>query len=199
MTEAKTCFQAVEKEAGSYPLLVERARYGLAQTYESMCELDEAREYYGKVAQASPKSVLGAAAKQREEQLAGKPAKNWYAWFKDEQPPPPPAAKPAGAGNLPKVSPDLEFLPNKSDLSKPAAEAPKPSAEAEPPTPAKPEPTPAKPEPTPAKPEPTPAKSEPTPAKSEPRRPSQNPRRPSRAHGPSGAPPAKARARAGQV
>jgi len=170
LKDAEKEFLAVEQRGAGYPLLLQRARYGLAQVYESLSEIEKARDYYGKVTAAEPDSALGQLAQRRREQISGPAAERWFAWFERQEPKPPAGMQATGEG--PKVPADLGGeLPERpdssfpaSDISKqlkqpPAAPVPAPKTKTEPAAPeAKPE---AKPDeksaPAPVeKPEPTP-------------------------------------------
>jgi len=170
LKDAEKEFLAVEQRGTGYPLLLQRARYGLAQVCESLSEIEKARDYYGKVTAAEPDSALGQLAQRRREQISGPAAERWFAWFERQEPKPPAGMQAAGEGpNVPAdlggelpERPDLSFPA--SDISKqlkepPAAPVPAPETKTEPAAPeAKPE---AKPDeksaPTPVeKPEPTP-------------------------------------------
>ena len=120
LREAEQDFSAVEQAAAAYPMLLQRARYGLAQTYESLCEVEKARDYFQKVASAAPNSALGQLAQRRLDQLAGRDAERWFAWFEKQEPKPPAGALPAG-GQEPQVPFDLSDLPSGPDSSFPAA------------------------------------------------------------------------------
>ena len=61
---------------------------GSAQVYESLCEVDKAREYYTKVASAEP-SWCGQLAQRRHDQIAGRETERWFAWFEKQVPKPP--------------------------------------------------------------------------------------------------------------
>ncbi len=95
LEDAREHFEAVEEEAGGYPQLVERARFGLAQVHESLSDTEKAQKYYDKVAKTSPNSTLGQLAKQRFERLSDKSVQRWYAWFERQEPKPP--MPPAGS------------------------------------------------------------------------------------------------------
>ncbi len=170
LKDAEKEFLAVEQRGTGYPLLLQRARYGLAQVCESLSEIEKARDYYGKVTAAEPDSALGQLAQRRREQISGPAAERWFAWFERQEPKPPAGMQAAGEG--PNVPADLDGeLPERPDLSfpasdiskqlkePPAAPVPAPETKTEPAAPeAKPE---AKPDeksaPTPVeKPEPTP-------------------------------------------
>lgn len=124
LKQAEQHFKAVEKEAGGATMLVERARFGLAQVYESLCDVKKAREYYQKVANANPNSALGKAAQRRFDHLGEDSVKRWYAWFERQEPVLASRGKPAGKEE-PKVSENLEDLSEKPDLNFPTVEPPK--------------------------------------------------------------------------
>lgn len=140
LLDAEKDFLAVEQQGARYPLLLQRSRYGLAQVYESLCDIKKARDYYGKVAAAEPDAALGQLAQRRLEKISGTAADNWFNWF-DRQEPKPPAGMQAAAGEGPKVPADLE-LPERPDLSFPASDVAKQLKEtpAAPPPEAKPAP-----------------------------------------------------------
>ena len=155
LKDAEKEFLAVEQQGARYPLLLHRARYGLAQVYESLSEVEKARDYYGKVAAAEPDSALGQLAQRRRDQIAGSAADRWFAWF-EKQEPKPPAGMQSASGGGPNVPADLGGeLPERPNLSFPASDVPKQLKE----TPAGPAPAPeAKPAPaTEAKPAAAPA------------------------------------------
>jgi hypothetical protein len=120
LRDAEQDFTAVEQAAAAYPMLLQRARYGLAQTHESLCEIDKARDYFEKVASAEPDSALGQLARRRLNQLAGRDTERWFAWFEKQEPKPPAGAMPAD-GREPQVPLDLSDLPAGPDSSFPAA------------------------------------------------------------------------------
>lgn len=170
LREAAKDLSAVEQSAVGMPMLLQRVRFALAQTYESLFELDKARDYFQKVVAAEPNSALGRLAQRRYDQIAGKQADRWFAWFEKQTPKPPAGMTPAG-GAEPNVPSDLSELPDRPNLPLEIMPATTPETEAkpEPASEAKPEPAPeteAKSEPAPeAKPEPAPeAKPETTPA-----------------------------------
>jgi hypothetical protein len=63
---------------------------------------------------------LGKAAKRRFDRLSDKSVQRWYAWF-ERQEPVPPKMPAGGLGGEPKVSDDLDMLPERPDLSFPAS------------------------------------------------------------------------------
>ena len=96
LKDAEKEFLAIEQDGARYPMLLQRARYGLAQVNESLCEVEKARDYYKKVASAEPDSALGKLAQRRHDQIAGRDTERWFAWF-EKQVPKPPAGPRAGA------------------------------------------------------------------------------------------------------
>lgn len=130
LKDAEKEFLAVEQQGARYPLLLQRARYGLAQVYESLSEVEKARDYYGKVAAAEPDSALGQLAQRRRDQIAGDEADRWFAWFERQEPKPPAGMSPV-TGEGPKVPADLGGeLPERPDLSFPASDVSKQLKEA---------------------------------------------------------------------
>ncbi len=111
-------------KTAAYPMLLERAQFGLAQTCETMNELDQAKKYYSLVAESKPDSVLGQLAKKCLERLAKPDVVKWYHWFARQKPVPP--AEPnqpsvaAGAG-LGTAKPTLGDLPDTPDEAAPEA------------------------------------------------------------------------------
>jgi hypothetical protein len=121
LRNAEQHFLAVEQAAARQPLLLVRARYGLAQTYETMADTEKARNYYQIVYQAEPDSALGRVAKERFDELSGDATERWYAWFDRQEPPQPEG----GVGGFdPQVPDDLDRLPSYPDLSFPGSESP---------------------------------------------------------------------------
>ncbi len=121
LKDAEKDFLAVEQQGARSPLLLQRARYGLAQAYESLCDVEKARLYYDKVAAAEADSALGQLAQRRREQISGPAADRWFAWFEKQEPKPPAGMQAAGEG--PKVPAGLSGeLPERPDLSFPASD-----------------------------------------------------------------------------
>ena len=157
LKDAEKEFLAVEQDGARYPMLLQRARYGLAQVYESLCEVDKARDYYKKVASAEPDSALGQLAQRRHDQIAGQDPERWFAWF-EKQVPKTPVAPVSATGQQPSTPFDLEApaetpnLPSLGGDMKPApATDAKPEATPEAPPATEPEAKPAaEPEATPA-------------------------------------------------
>ena len=132
LKDAEKEFLAVEQDGARYPMLLQRARYGLAQVYESLCEVEKARDYYKKVASAEPDSALGQLAQRRHDQIAGRDPERWFAWFEKQVPKPPAGPMPA-PGQGPNVPADLGVLPESPDLPPTGSEMkPAPTTEAKP-------------------------------------------------------------------
>jgi tetratricopeptide (TPR) repeat protein len=118
LKDAEKQYLAVEQEAAKYPMLLERARYGLAQVYESMCDVEKAKTYYEKVAKTNPESPVGRTAKERSDRLSDESVERFYAWF-ERQEPVRPRAEESAVGAGPEVPDDLGELPERPDLSFP--------------------------------------------------------------------------------
>lgn len=118
IAKAKGLYKQVldNKLTKSYAMLLERARFGLAQAHETLNELKEARKLYQLVIDMSPDSPLGKAAKSRLDRLEDPKVEKWYNWFARQEPapPPPPAQQP---GSTLGGSPLGSGLPNLSGLS----------------------------------------------------------------------------------
>ncbi len=124
-------YEEVLKQLGDgtdQPLLRQRALFGLAQAKEGLGEVDEAAEYYQKAAEVNgADSALAEQAKQRAKALADSDLKNWYFWFKRQEPKPPSAQRPAS--NLPGTLPGLDSLSDFPDLGTPSGESKPPAGE----------------------------------------------------------------------
>lgn len=122
---AKTNLQLAEEKykavdlTATEQLLRTRAWFGLGQAYESMSQVEKAKEYYGKLTDNAPKSALGKEAARRLAALEDPDTEKWYNWFANQTPRPSIIPGAPGAdfpGNLPF---DLEGLPDRPDLSVP--------------------------------------------------------------------------------
>jgi hypothetical protein len=122
LREAEDNYRLIEKDAAGSRMLVERARFGLAQVYETFNELGKAQGYYQKVVDSDPNSALAKVAKRRAEQLSDRSVENWYNWFENQQPVAPRTSK--GSKPEPKVPDDLEQVPDKPDLKLPSETQP---------------------------------------------------------------------------
>lgn len=87
-----------------------RARMGLAQAYESLGDLEKAKQTWDEVAASNATEAFVKEAKRRSEWLAGTQGKAFYDWFATYKPAPKPQL------NLPT---DLNALPQTPDLSLP--------------------------------------------------------------------------------
>jgi tetratricopeptide (TPR) repeat protein len=112
LEEAEKYFLAVEKNAGRNAELLDRARYGLAQVYESQNNTAEAIKYYKAVVKAAPESALGKAAAKGERRLSLPSNVEFLAWFDKQKPfkrttP----SKPNGEFNAPPETPGFQLPP----------------------------------------------------------------------------------------
>ncbi len=123
LKDAEKNLQEVEAGAGDDQTLLERARFGLGQVYESLGDLGSAKKYYGLVAKTSPESALGKVATERAKLIGDPEMEEWYAWFSQQKPKPPQPQPPVGTG--PGANPSvlgpggtdsLRDLPKTSDL-----------------------------------------------------------------------------------
>ncbi len=88
--QAKSRYREVSANprAAQEPLLLQRARFGLAQVCEGLSELEEAAKQYALVSSAAPGTTLGGVAQERVKQLENPEAKKWYHWFANQRPVP---------------------------------------------------------------------------------------------------------------
>ncbi|MEX0819853.1 MAG: tetratricopeptide repeat protein [Pirellulaceae bacterium] len=120
-------------QAAKEKLLRERAWFGLGQVYESLAEVEKAKEFYGKLVSSSPTSALAKEAQQRTDALSDPSIAKWYNWFANQTPRPP--AIPGGPGDglgLPNLPSDLGDLSDRPDLSLPGLPPVTPDSEATP-------------------------------------------------------------------
>ena len=117
LTLARSRYQEIldNKHAGTAPMLVQRAHFGLAQTYEAQNDVDEASKHYATVAESAKDTALGKAAQERIDKLAMADTKAWYNWFERQKPVPRDlgtgATSPLGSGlDLPPS--DLNVVPD---------------------------------------------------------------------------------------
>jgi hypothetical protein len=129
LREAEDNYRLIEKEGAGSKMLVERARFGLAQVYETFNELAKAQSYYQKVVDSNPNSALAKVAKRRAEQLSDRSVESWYNWFERQKPVPPRTSK--DSKPEPKVSDDLDKVPDKPDLKLPSEDMSPPAEKTE--------------------------------------------------------------------
>ena len=113
LERAKKNFSQVEQDAVRNPLLLMRARFGLAQTLECLGDLAKAKEKYELIHKSSPEGELGKAADKRAKRLDDKSIGEFYAWFEKQKPRP--RTRP-GVGGLPF---QMDDLPDRPDLNLP--------------------------------------------------------------------------------
>ncbi len=135
LAEAERNYLVVEKVPES--ILRQRAWFGLGQVYESMANIEKAKEYYGKLASSSATSGLGKEAQRRTDALSDTSTEKWYNWFANQTPRPPAIpGMPGGPGSdlgLPNLPADLGDLSDRPDLSLPVFPSTVPGAEPTPP------------------------------------------------------------------
>ncbi|MBP86935.1 MAG: hypothetical protein CMJ64_09485 [Planctomycetaceae bacterium] len=119
LESAKNGYSSVAVAPGTDRLLKERAWFGLGRVHESLSELDEAIDYYGRLAQSSPDSALGKEAQRRLDMLKDPDVEKWYNWFARQKPRPPIAPGIPGGPGMPDLPTDLGNLPDRPDLSLP--------------------------------------------------------------------------------
>ncbi|HUG66397.1 MAG TPA: hypothetical protein VMM76_01520 [Pirellulaceae bacterium] len=141
LAQAEQNYLAVDR-AAQEKILRERAWFGLGQTYESLAEIDKAKEFYGKLVSSAPASALGKEAKRRSDALGDPATAKWYNWFANQTPRPPAIPGMPGDFGLPNLPSDLGDLSDRPDLSLPGFAPPIPGAEALPSTADSPEPGP---------------------------------------------------------
>ncbi len=90
LSEAEKSYRAIlENElADRSPMLLRRARLGLAETLEATGQLEEARKHYQAVVDTDKSSAIGQLAQQRLTHLNEKETKEWYNWFSRQKPVP---------------------------------------------------------------------------------------------------------------
>ncbi|HND52564.1 MAG TPA: hypothetical protein PLV92_09215 [Pirellulaceae bacterium] len=88
LERAEKNFEQVETLAQRDRLLLERARFGLAQTQECLGKLEKAKQKYESVAKANPEGAFGKLAATRLAALGDKRMSEFYAWFEQQKPAP---------------------------------------------------------------------------------------------------------------
>ncbi len=129
LAEAERNYLAVDLP-GTSTLLRERAWFGLGQVYESLAELDKAKQYYGKLVSSSPESALGKEAKLRSDALSDPSMAKWYNWFANQTPRPPAIPGMSGGFGLPNDPRELDRISDRPDLSFPEFPPANPQPEA---------------------------------------------------------------------
>jgi hypothetical protein len=101
LTQARNYFRDVidNSDVTNYPMLLRRARFGLAQTHEALGELDKAKESYALVSEGSADDAIATVAKERIARLEKRNVDEFYAWFADQKPVPPAATGGSGTGS----------------------------------------------------------------------------------------------------
>lgn len=115
LKDARESYQAVIEQA-SEPRLRNAARFGLAQTYECLADIDKAIEAYESV--GSESSALQAEAEERIAALRNPERRDFYDWFAKQEPVPRnlSGANPGMPSGFPS---NLDLLSDQPDLSFP--------------------------------------------------------------------------------
>lgn len=126
LQKAESSFLAVLDKASDLPgdegtMLRRRATWGLAQTYESLAEVDKAIEQYDAVAKTWPDSALGKASAKRVEYLNG--MRDWFGWYASIDPksitPTPRRGRQPPGSEPPRQPQPYDDLPDDPDLNLP--------------------------------------------------------------------------------
>jgi tetratricopeptide (TPR) repeat protein len=123
LSEAERLYKEIV-DAAPGPMLLARARYGLARVYESQCKPEEARKYYDLVVKSPSDSGLEETAARSYQRLGDKRNVELLAWFAKQTPKPPPAMgspfdNPAGPGASLPARPDIS-IPEGFGVGEPA-------------------------------------------------------------------------------
>jgi hypothetical protein len=113
LEEAQKHFESVIKGGESQPMLVRRAKLGLAETLEAKNEPDEAEKIYQELVDKNKDDVFGKTAAERLAQVKRLSEAQWYAWFAKYKPAPP------GDPFKGRVPGDMSDLPGMNDLKAP--------------------------------------------------------------------------------
>ncbi len=108
LNRAQKIYERIIPQADSYPMLQRRARYSLAQTYESLGELAKAKEHYEQVAKDSGDPLLQQLAERALARLDDPDAPEFYAEVAAYVSP-----------SSPDYDPSLDVLPERHDISYP--------------------------------------------------------------------------------
>ena len=111
MDAARSTFEAVINTFDD-EMLIQRATFGLAKTYESMGDLAKATEIYESITKKWPNAEFTQAAADRLDAINRPQAKEWYAWLSEQKPVVNAASNPGAFGDLP-------VLPDSPDMSMP--------------------------------------------------------------------------------
>lgn len=112
LTKAREAYEGALKAANGNEMLEQRARFGLAQSLESLGEIDQATSQLDEIVKRWPESPVGVSATARLAQLRKPQTKEWYAWFAEQKPVKSPLSDSTFMNDLPN-------LPEKPDLSVP--------------------------------------------------------------------------------
>ena len=120
LEKAKKSFETILKASNLKPLLRQRAEFGVAQVYESLGEIEEAKKYYKQVAEATGDSAYGRLAADGLTRLEDPSTSGFYEYLATYKPAPPDM----GSMRVEDPDPLAEFpdLPKRPDLSFPGDE-----------------------------------------------------------------------------
>jgi tetratricopeptide (TPR) repeat protein len=119
--KAAEAFMGVEKETHD-PMLKMWALYGLGRSHESMGDLDQAKDDYQRLLKEYPDSSLSDAARTHINRLDQPATKEFYAWFKNQDPKPPaPENLPGVPGLKPSFNLDEPSGAPQGDVKLPSA------------------------------------------------------------------------------
>ena len=126
LREAIKDYEYVIEKTPKKSLLWNQATFGLAQSHESLSEVETAIAQYEKVAASASGTSLGRQARDQMDYLKQPVNDAFYLWFKDQEPQPPAASGTAGTGlggGSPNPTSELENLESaRPDLSFPGAD-----------------------------------------------------------------------------
>ncbi len=116
LEKAIKAFEEVDKSTTNSELR-SKAALGLAQAHESLGETDKAASYYQQVAKSAVQPGLIMEANQRLSFLASDSGKEFYAWFKTQDPKPDAPISLPSDMLVPPTTPNLQFGPSDSELN----------------------------------------------------------------------------------
>ena len=121
LNRARTRYEEIEESAAGQPLLLQRARFGLAQLYEAQSNIEKAQKYYDLVAASTTDASLSKQAQQRLDVLKDPAVEKWYNWFSRQKPVPPTTPSTSGGVQLPG---NLGELSDRPDITVPGTVTP---------------------------------------------------------------------------
>lgn len=113
LEQAREEYRAVAEKAPD-SMLKQRALFGLAQSLESLGDIDGSLKQYEAVISVDPESTVGKLAASRSKVVSRPETKDWYAWFVQQKPVESPLSAPGLFQNL-------QDLPATPDINTPGA------------------------------------------------------------------------------